>query len=168
MSTVYVRNPERMFQIFQAETLQDIAAARELMNEYQAQLGISLCFQNFDKELRDLPGDYAPPAGRLLLAESDGQVAGVIALRPVGEQGICEMKRLYVRPAFRGNALGRRLVAELIAQARQIGYHRMRLDTMQGRMDRAIELYRTMGFREVEPYYSSPVKETLFFELDLR
>ncbi|HLW54762.1 MAG TPA: GNAT family N-acetyltransferase [Candidatus Angelobacter sp.] len=155
-----------MLTIVQAETQGHIAAAREMMLEYQAELGISLCFQNFDEELRTLPGKYAPPAGRLLLAEVEGRSAGMIALRPVDENGACEMKRLYVRPDFRGHAAGRALVDELIAQARSIGYHRMRLDTIQGKMDRAIALYRVLGFREIAPYYNSPVKETLFLELD--
>jgi putative acetyltransferase len=154
--------------IFQAETNEHIAAARIVMQEYAAALGISLCFQNFEEELRSLPGKYAPPAGRLLLAEDDGRVGGMIALRPVDEPGVCEMKRLYVRPAFRGQALGRMLVEELIAQAREIGYRRMRLDTIQGKMDRAITLYRVLGFREIPPYYASPVKETLFLELELK
>jgi putative acetyltransferase len=153
--------------IAQAETAEHIAAARELMLEYAAALGISLCFQNFDEELRTLPGKYAPPAGRLLLAEQDRRAAGMVALRPVEESGVCEMKRLYVRPGFRGRAVGRALVDELIAQAREIGYRRMRLDTIQGKMDRAITLYRVLGFREIPPYYASPVKETLFLELDL-
>lgn len=155
-----------MFRIFQAETVEHIAAAREMMREYQAELGISLCFQNFDQELHELPGQYAPPSGRLLLAEGDNHAAGVIALRPI-HHDLCEMKRLYVRSAFRGHALGRRLVDELIVQSRLIGYRRMRLDTMLGRMDHAIGLYRTIGFREIEPYYSSPIKETLFLELKL-
>lgn len=155
-----------MLSIFQAETPEHFAAAREMMREYETALGISLCFQNFEEELRSLPGKYAPPAGRLLLAV-DGDPGGLIALRPVEEPAVCEMKRLYVRPAFRGKALGRALVDELIAQARKIGYKRMRLDTMQGKMDHAIELYRTLGFREIPPYYASPVKETLFLEMEL-
>jgi ribosomal protein S18 acetylase RimI-like enzyme len=153
--------------IFQAETPDHIAAARQLMREYEAALGVSLCFQNFEEELRSLPGKYAPPSGRLLLADVDGRIAGVIALRPVELAGVCEMKRLFVRPESRGLSLGRALVDELIAQARSIGYRCMRLDTMQGRMDRAIALYRMVGFREIPPYYESPVKETLFLELDL-
>lgn len=144
-----------------------MSTARELMREYEASLKISLCFQNFEEELRSLPGKYAPPAGRLLLAEDEGRTAGMIALRPADEPGVCEMKRLYVRPEFRGRALGRKLADELIAQAEAIGYRRMRLDTIQGKMDRAIEMYRVLGFREIPPYYSSPVKETLFLELML-
>lgn len=156
-----------MLSIFQAETPNHIAAARELMREYEASLGIKLCFQNFDEELRNLPGKYAMPMGRLLLAEYDGRIAGMIALRPVDESDVCEMKRLYVRPGFRGKALGKRLVDELLAEALSIGYGRMRLDTIQGKMDRAIELYRRLGFREIPAYYPSPVRETLFLELDL-
>ena len=156
-----------MLTIFQAETPDHIATARQLMREYEAALGVSLCFQNFEEELRSLPGKYAPPSGRLLLADVDGRIAGVIALRPVELAGVCEMKRLFVRPEFRGLSLGRALVHELIAQARSVGYECMRLDTMQGRMDRAIALYRMVGFREIPPYYDSPVKETLFLELDL-
>jgi putative acetyltransferase len=156
-----------MLTIFQVETAEHIATARELMLEYAATLGISLCFQNFEDELRTLPGKYAPPAGRLLLAGSDGRAAGMIALRPVEADGVCEMKRLYVRPAFRGQALGRTLAEELIGQAIEIGYRRMRLDTIQGKMDRAIDLYRVLGFREIPPYYASPVKETLFLEKQL-
>lgn len=156
-----------MIKIFQAETAEHFQTARTLMQEYAAALGISLCFQNFEEELRTLPGKYAPPGGRLLLAEVEGCIAGMIALRSVDEPGVCEMKRLYVRPEFRGYALGQRLVDELVAQALTIGYRRMRLDTIQGRMDHAIALYRTLGFREIPPYYVSPVKETLFLELEL-
>ena len=156
-----------MLAIFQADTAEHMAAARELMLEYASSLGISLCFQNFDEELRTLPGQYAPPQGRLLLAESNGHAAGMIALRPVEDNYICEMKRLYVRPAFRGRSLGKTLVDELILEARKIGYRRMRLDTIQGKMDRAIELYRQLGFREIPAHYPSPVRETLFLELEL-
>jgi putative acetyltransferase len=156
-----------MLTIFQADTQEHIAAARELMLEYASSLGVSLCFQNFDEELRTLPGKYAPPLGRLLLAESDRHTAGMIALRPAEDNHVCEMKRLYVRPAFRARSLGKTLVDELIAEALKIGYRRMRLDTIQGKMDRAIELYRQLGFREIPAYYSSPVRETLFLELQL-
>ena len=153
--------------IFQACTAEHIAVARELMKDYATSLGLDLSYQNFDDELRSLPGKYTPPAGRLLLAEHEGQIAGMIALRPVGEDGICEMKRLFMRPSVRGLGLGRTLVDSLIAEAREIGYRRMRLDTIRGKMDHAIELYRDLGFREITPYYPCPVKETLFLELDL-
>ncbi|HEY6307574.1 MAG TPA: GNAT family N-acetyltransferase [Candidatus Angelobacter sp.] len=156
-----------MLTIFQAETPQQIAAARELMIEYATALGFDLCFQNFDEEMRTLPGKYAPPAGRILLANWNGQAAGVIAMRPLDEAGACEMKRLFVRPAFRGRSLGRALAERLIAEATAIGYRRMRLDTIQGTMDQAIVLYRAMGFYEIPAYYPSPVRETLFLELQL-
>jgi putative acetyltransferase len=153
--------------IFQAETPQQIATARELMIEYATALGFDLCFQNFDEEIRTLPGKYAPPAGRVLLANWSGQAAGVIAMRPLDEAGACEMKRLFVRPAFRGRSLGRALAERLIAEAAAIGYRRMRLDTIQGTMDQAIVLYRALGFYEIPAYYPSPVRETLFLELEL-
>jgi putative acetyltransferase len=153
--------------IFQAETPEQIATARELMMEYAAAVGGDLCFQNFDQELRALPGKYAPPAGRLLLAAWDGQAAGMVAMRALEDKGSCEMKRLFVRPAFRGKSLGRVLAEKLIAEASQVGYTRMRLDTIRGIMGSAIRLYRELGFREIPPYYSTPVRETLFMELEL-
>lgn len=160
-------NVTAMLSLVQAETPDRIATARELMLEYAAAMNFSLCFQNFDEELRTLPGKYTPPAGRLLLADWDGQTAGMVAMRPLDEKGLCEMKRLYVRPEFRGKSLGRALAEEVIRQAVGIGYKRMRLDTVQGIMDPAIRLYRELGFREIPPYYVSPVQETLFMELAL-
>jgi GNAT superfamily N-acetyltransferase len=158
-----------MLSVIQAQTPEQIAAVRELMLEYAAAMNISLCFQNFDEELRTLPGKYAPPGGRLLLADWDGETAGMVALRALNEdeKAVCEMKRLYVRPKFRGKSLGRALARELICQAAEIGYKRMRLDTIQGIMDPAIHLYRELGFHEIPAYYSSPVRETLFMELAL-
>jgi len=156
-----------MLRLTQATTPNDIDQARELFREYEAGLGLSLCFQNFDKELANLPGDYAPPRGRLLLAREFDQLLGCIALRPVGPPTTCEMKRLFVRPAYRARGLGRVLVEAIIEAARKIGYTHMRLDTLPGRMDRAIELYRSIGFVEIEPYYNSPVDSTKFMELDL-
>jgi carbonic anhydrase len=159
-----------MLTIILAETPQQVSAARELMLEYASWLEFKLCFQGFDEELRTLPGKYAPPEGRLFLALWDGQIAGIGALRPFSsdEPGVCEMKRLYVRPAFRGHAIGRALTEELITAARDIGYSRMRLDTVPGKMDQAIILYRELGFHAVPPYYSTPVENTLFMELDLK
>lgn len=155
-----------MLRITQATTAGDIEQARELFKEYEASLGISLCFQNFAEELAGLPGDYAPPGGRLLLAKEFDQVAGCVALRPV-DPATCEMKRLFLRPAYRSRGLGRVLVEAIIEEARQIGYSHMRLDTMSDRMGRAIELYKSVGFVEIEPYYHSPVDTTKFMELDL-
>src|SRR5215470_544995 len=156
-----------MLTIVQAKTSQQIAAARELMIEYARALEFNLCFQNFEEEMRSLPGKYSPPDGELLLADWSGIVAGVVALRPLPDPGACEMKRLYVCPEFRGQCLGGKLARAIIAEAKRIGYQRMRLDTIPGRMDAAIALYRRLGFVEVAPYYDSPVKETLFMELRL-
>ena len=153
--------------IFQANSDQDIQQARGLFEEYAAGLGISLCFQNFDQELKNLPGDYAPPDGRLLLATENDQLAGCIALRNLGE-GVCEMKRLFVRPAYRGQRLGKILVESIIDEARKLGYTHMRLDTLPGRMDKAIALYRSMGFVEIGPYCENPVEDAKFMELDLQ
>src|SRR4029077_11253118 len=153
-----------MLKIFQAETPEHIATARELIVEYATWLEFNLCFQGFEEEMRTLPGKYAPPDGRLLLALWEGQPAGVIALRPLDEPGLCEMKRLYVRPEFRGHAIGRALAERVIADAVEIGYTRMRLDTIPGRMDQAIAMYRELGFTETVPYYSTPVGQTLFME----
>jgi putative acetyltransferase len=150
----------------QAETPEEIEIARGLFREYQAGLGIDLCFQDFDQEVNGLPDSYAPPAGRLLLAIEGEQVAGCIALRPFDE-GDCEMKRLYVRPEFRGCGLGRELVAAILDAAHEIGYKRILLDTLPGKMDEAIALYRGFGFREIAPYYHNPVAGALFMELRL-
>jgi len=151
----------------QAETATDIKQARRLFMEYAEGLGISLCFQNFEQELAELPGAYAPPDGRLLLALSDEQLAGCIGLRKLGD-GVCEMKRLYVRPQFRGLGIGKALALHLIEEARRLGYAVMRLDTLPLRMNEAIKLYRFLGFREIEPYYDNPVEGALFMELSLK
>ncbi len=143
----------------------DLAAVRRLFREYQLGLGIDLCFQNFEQELATLPGAYAPPRGRLVLALSGGEPAGCVALRPLGEED-CEMKRLYVRPACRGSALGRRLAEYVIREARAIGYRRMVLDTLPS-MSAAQALYRSLGFVAVAPYTHNPVPGTLFLALDL-
>jgi ribosomal protein S18 acetylase RimI-like enzyme len=154
-------------EIVQAQSSQAVQHARELFQEYAAWLGISLCFQNFDQELAELPGEYMPPSGRLLLAQQDGDTAGCVALRKIDE-GTCEMKRLFVRPNFRGKGLGRRLTESIIKEARQIGYERMRLDTLPGWMDRAVAMYRSLGFRDIEPYYHNPVAGAAFMELLLK
>ncbi len=152
--------------IFQAENDSHISVARELFKEYETDIGVSLCFQNFEQELNSLPGKYAPPDGRLLLATIDEQLAGCIALRKL-EPEVCEMKRLFIRPAFRGTGLGRVLANSIIDEARKVGYTRMRLDTMPGRMDKAIALYQSLGFVEIEPYYKNPVADAKFMELKL-
>jgi len=149
-----------------AETASQIAQARELFLEYAQSLGFSLCFQNFDQELAALPGDYAPPEGRLLLATFEGQLAGCVALHKL-EPGICEMKRLYLRPQFRGQGLGRRLAERIIAEARQIGYERMRLDSVEPVMKDAVAMYRRFGFKEIAPYRPNPNPGVLYLELQL-
>jgi putative acetyltransferase len=143
-----------------------MTAVRELFLEYAESLGFSLCFQNFDKELSDLPGDYAPPDGRLLLAEYEGQLAGCVALHKL-EPGICEMKRLYLRPQFRGKRLGSALADRVIGEARAIGYQRMRLDTVEPVMKDAVAMYRRLGFRDIAPYRANPIAGAMYMELEL-
>jgi ribosomal protein S18 acetylase RimI-like enzyme len=139
---------------------------RALFREYGESLNFSLCFQSFERELLELPGDYALPRGRLILAQVDGNAAGCIALKPLDSQ-YCEMKRLYVRPAFRGRQLGVALVTHVIDEARHSGYTAMRLDTIRGVMDQAIALYQSLGFREIQPYYSNPIPDAIYLELAL-
>ena len=151
-------------QIAQAQSPAQIEQTRELFLEYAQSLSFSLCFQNFDKELAGLPGDYTPPGGRLYLAECDGKLADCVALHRF-EASVCEMKRLYVRPGFRGQNLGRKLAERIVAEARGIGYTHMRLDTVGEVMDRAIAMYRQMGFREIAPYRENPMPDVLYMEL---
>jgi ribosomal protein S18 acetylase RimI-like enzyme len=153
-------------QIAQAEYPAQIAQASELFLEYAQSLGFSLCFQGFDQELANLPGDYAPPDGRLLLAHYDNQLAASVALHKL-EPGICEMKRLYLRPQFRGKGFGRVLADRIIAEARQIGYNRMRLDTVEPVMGDAVAMYRKIGFHEINPYRANPIAGAMYMELQL-
>jgi len=152
--------------ILQAESPAQLAQARELFPEYAQSLGFSLCFQKFAKELAGLPGDYAPPEGRLLLAEYDGQLAGCVALHKLAS-GVCEMKRLYLRPPFRGKGLGRALAERIITEARQIGYRRMRLDTVEPVMKNAVAMYCKLGFKEIAPYRPNPIAGAMYMELEL-
>ena len=143
----------------------DVAPCRELFLEYQQSLGVSLCFQGFDAELAGLPGDYVPPRGGLWLATVDGALAGCVALRPLADD-VAEMKRLYVRPAFRGNGLGRALTEHVIAAARERRYRTLKLDTLPS-MARAQQLYERLGFVETAPYNDNPVDGVRFLALDL-
>jgi ribosomal protein S18 acetylase RimI-like enzyme len=159
-------NEFTLTEIIRAHSGDQIQHARTLFKEYEAWLQVDLCFQSFEKELAELPGKYAPPDGRLILAMVNGKVAGCVALRKIGE-GTCEIKRLYLRQEFRGLGLGRQLAETIISEAKQIGYERMRLDTLPPKMDDAIKLYRSLGFKEIEPYYNNPVPGAKFMELEL-
>lgn len=154
--------------LIQAKSGEEIQEARRLFKEYAAWLGVdfALCLQNFEQELADLPGEYAPPGGRLFLALENDQVAGCVAIRKIGADS-CEMKRFYVRPALRGQGLGRTLAEKIIEAAREIGYARMRLDTLPRRMAPAIATYRSLGFKTIEPYYDNPIEGVVFLELEL-
>jgi ribosomal protein S18 acetylase RimI-like enzyme len=163
---VEARPEERTIRIRPAVTDSDLTAIRELFVEYGQSLGFSLSFQNFDQEYASLPGKYAAPRGRLFLAEVDGKTAGCIAMRPL-EDGVCEMKRLYVRPEYRGLKLGRKLSEIVIAGAKEIGFHAMRLDTVEDKMQSAVALYRTLGFYEIGAYTANPMAGAKFMQLDL-
>jgi ribosomal protein S18 acetylase RimI-like enzyme len=155
-----------MLTLSQAQSPTQISQARELFLEYGESLGFSLCFQSVDKDLAGLPGDYAPPDGRLFLLEHDGQLAGCAALHRL-DSASGEMKRLYVRPGFRGLGLGRILAERILSEAASIGFRRVRLDTVAGEMDGAIALYRRLGFREIEPYRQNPIAGALYMEREL-
>jgi putative acetyltransferase len=154
----------RHIDLIQATLPEHIEQARSLFLEYGSSLGFSLCSQSFDEELKSLPGAYAPPSGRLLLARYANYAAGCVGFRKL-EAGTCEMKRLYVRPGDRGKGLGRILVERVIAEARAIGYERMRLDTIESAMKDAIALYRRIGFEEIAPYSTVPIERALWMEL---
>ena len=154
-----------IIRIVQATSEKDLNQVRELFREYATSLGFDLCFQNFDKELAELPGDYAPPSGCLLLIISQSKGAGCVALRKMGE-GVCEMKRLFVRPAFRGKGIGKMLALAIIEEAHRIGYKYMRLDTVPA-MKEAISLYHSLGFKDIEPYRYNPIEGAIFMEMKL-
>lgn len=143
-----------------------LSLVKELFLEYATSLNFNLCFQSFDQELAGLPGDYAPPKGRLMLAISDGKPAGCVALRKLAGD-ICEMKRLYVKPSFRGKRIGKELSTRIIEEAKKAGYSKMRLDTVPEMRD-AITIYRSLGFYPIDPYRENPIAGALFMELDLK
>lgn len=157
---------EQVIELMHVESGPAIEEIRALFLDYARSLNFSLCFQNFDKELAELPGVYGLPHGRLVLCQVDGKPAGCIALKQI-EPGVCEMKRLFVRPEFRGKQLGLRLAKHIIDEARITGYSFMRLDTIRGSMDNAIAMYESLGFKEIPPYYNSPIPDAVYMKLDL-
>ena len=155
----------RVLNIVCVESKENLDHIRKLFKEYAAWLGFDLGFQDFEREFAELPGDYSPPDGQLLLATYGAQIAGCVALRKFSE-GVCEMKRLFVRPQFRGKGIGRSLSESIIEEARKAGYKEMRLDTVPS-MKKAIALYHSLGFREIEPYRHNPIQGATFMELIL-
>ena len=149
--------------ILQAHTPSDIETARTLFREYEQFLGVDLCFQGFAEELATLPGRYAPPRGRLLLAREGEQAAGCVALRPLHEEGACEMKRLFVRPTSRSQGLGRRLAQRIIHEAITVDYTVMRLDTLDT-LERAMRIYETLGFQRCAPYYANLLPGVVYWQ----
>lgn len=171
---------KRHIAIVPADNPVRIDAVRKLFREYAESLSFNLCFQSFDQELARLPGEYAPWSGMLLLGLVDDQAAGCVALHRLegemagghgelfGGSDVCEMKRLYVRPEFRGCGLGRELVNAILKCAAAIGYRRMRLDTIPDEMASAVEMYRKIGFVEIAPYRLNPIPGARYLELDIR
>lgn len=139
---------------------------KRLFREYEKWLNVSLCFQGFEEEVNTLPGKYSPPEGKLYIVKYDSKYSGCIALRKI-EDGICEMKRLFLKEELRGKGIGNTLVTKIINDAKDIGYKTMRLDTIKEKMPKAVEIYTKHGFVETEPYYHNPNPHTLFLELDL-
>ena len=152
--------------VFEASSAEHFSNAAELFREYAKWLDVDFCFGDMEKEIADLPGSYGPPEGALLLARCDSAAAGCVALRNIGD-GYCEMKRLFVRPAIRCQGTGRALVEAIVAKAHQLGYAKMRLDTITNRMNQAVALYRSLGFIDIEAYNEHPVECTAFLELNL-
>lgn len=155
-----------MTDLIRARSEDELADVAALFREYAEWLAIDLCSGNIEREVADLPGSHGPPDGCLLLVRQDGRPAGCVALRRFDDDK-CEMKRLHVRPAYRGRGIGKALAVEIIDEARRLGYHKMRLDSIADRMAEAVSLYRALGFREIPPYGDHPEGCTLFMELDL-
>jgi GNAT superfamily N-acetyltransferase len=151
-----------MPRVFQVASQAEVEAAREIIAEYGRTLGVDLAYQDFERELAKLPGDYVPPSGRLLLAEIDGQIAACVALRACAPE-VGEMKRLFVRRGFRGRHLGRLMATRIIEEAKAAGYKRIQLDSLPF-MHEAVRLYRSLGFEPCAPYYETPIAGTVFLE----
>ena len=154
-----------MLKFIQAESKEELLQVKKLFTEYATSLDFNLCFQDFDQELAELPGEYALPDGRLLLALEGTKIAGCVALRKISKE-TCEMKRLYVRTGFRGKGIGKALTVYIIEEARKIGYSRMQLDTVPS-MKEAISLYHSLGFKQIEPYRYNPIEGAIYMELIL-
>ena len=153
-------------EVIEAVGTEDITHIRRLFRAYAGWLNVDLCFQDFEEELTSLPGKYAPPRGRLLLAKAGGDVAGCVGLRPL-EDGICEMKRLWVEPGFGGRGIGRGLAEAIVDAGRELGYRAMRLDTMPKRLKAAGHIYDTLGFKAIPDYYHNPLDGVVMYELAL-
>jgi putative acetyltransferase len=154
-------------EILEVTSQEDIEQVRTLFTEYRAELVVEPCFQSFDEEIAALPGSYAPPGGKLVLAKVVGQPVGCIGLRPFPADGACEMKRLYVRPPFRGDKIGMQLAERIVQEGRDLGYRSMRLDSHPDSMAAAIRMYRKLGFREVTPDPLPPIDGLIYMELTL-
>ncbi len=155
-----------MIEIVEANTNELITQARRLFQEYAESLDFDLSFQNFDAELEDFPSQYSPPTGNLFLALSESHAIGCVGIRHF-EKGICEMKRLYVRPDYRGNNIGRKLAESAIKTGKALGYERMRIDTLPS-MEIANQLYKSLGFVEIDPYRYNPIEGAIYLELILK
>ena len=155
-----------MLKIVEATTNECVENAKELIREYAQSLEFDLGFQDFDKEMENFPGQYASPRGCLYVALDANQPIGCVALRDLGH-GVCEMKRLYVKPSFRGQKVGKLLTEVVIKAARDMGYNYMRLDTVPS-MKHANMLYNAMGFKQIAPYRFNPIEGATFFELNLK
>ena len=155
-----------MTEIAHVHTADDLKQVKVLFQEYADSLGFNLCFQDFEEELRSLPGNYSHPDGALLLAKQEGQITGCVAVRPLSSE-VCEMKRLYVRLERRGKRIGRELAKAIIGKARKAGYKAMCLDTVPW-MKEAIALYKSLGFEPIQPYCHNPIPGAKYFQLKLR